>query len=189
MSEIDFGKYKFIDYTDLGQEESEIILSERNMVKVRQWMNNNNLISWEEHVSFLKSLKTDDEKKYWLVIRNAVPIGAVYIVDINLKHQKGVWGYYLFEKYQGTGWGIDVEFYSLSIFFDYLELTCVTGYVHKKNTNSLTLQPIFNFRTTGENDNQIILSLNKEDYDRLPKDLKEFKINKILNNGNIKINS
>jgi len=111
-------------------------------------------------------------------------VGAVYIVDIDLVKNEGVWGYYLFEQFQGTGWGIEVEFFALAVFFKYLKLNNVLGYVHKKNINSLSLQPIFNFKKTGESENQIFLKLSKVDYDQLPDELMEFKIKKVLNNGN-----
>lgn len=184
MKNIDFGKYKFIDYAILNPEELKLILTERNKNGVRQWMNNSNLISWEEHLNFIKSLKYSKSKKYWLVKRNNNPVGAVNIVDIDFINKEGVWGYYLFEQFQGTGWGIEVEFFALAVFFKYLKLNNVLGYVHKKNLDSLSLQPIFNFKKTGENDNQVILNLSKDDYNFLPNELMEFKIKKFLNNGN-----
>jgi len=150
MGNIDFGKYKFIDYTNLTLEELELILTERNKNGVRQWMNNSDLICWNEHINFIKTLKSNKSKKYWLVKRNNNPVGAIYIVDIDFINKEGIWGYYLFEQFQGTGWGIEVEFFALAVFFKYLKLNNVFAYVHKKNTNSLTLQPIFNFRKTGE---------------------------------------
>jgi len=39
MRNLDFGKYTFVNYTNLNKEELELILLERNKKTVRQWMN------------------------------------------------------------------------------------------------------------------------------------------------------
>lgn len=183
MKNMDFGKYKFIDYTNLTPEEIELVLTERNKNGVRQWMNKSDLISWDDHINFIKSLKSNKSKRYWLVKRNNNSVGAVYIVDIDTINKEGIWGYYIFEQFQGLGWGIDLEFFALAVFFKYLKLNNVLGYVDKNNLNSLSLQPIFNFKKAGENNNQVILKLSKEDYNCIPNELMEFKIKNIINNG------
>lgn len=176
-----FGKYTFTNYTVLSKNELELILTERNRHEVRKWMNNSAKIGIEEHFQFVDSLKNTSNRFYWLVFRKDIPIGSLYITDI--KNQKGTWGYYLFEKYQGLGWGVDIEYYGLYIFFKELQLTELLCFVNKNNSNSLAIQSIFNFKIMEETINQVVLKLDLNSYKELPENILEFKMKKILNNN------
>lgn len=179
----EFEKYRFVNYVSLSREHIELVLEERNKKEVRKWMDNNKPISLNDHLKFIESLHNTKTKFYWLVFRDSKPIGAVYITDIDWEKKTGVWGYFLFTSYQGVGWGIDIQYYALSIFFNKLKLDCVFGYVLNENTNSINIQPIFNFIIYQQRDNHLIFKLSKENYDLLPSDIKEFKNKNILNYG------
>jgi len=185
----DFGKYSFINYTDLNSDQSNTILEERNNKSVRKWMSTPDIISTQEHKDFLINLKKANNRLYWLVLRNNLPVGSVNIVDITQDNSSGVWGYFLFDKYQGTGWGIDIQFFALSIFFNYLALDCVFGCINKDNKNSLAIQPIFNFSYFSETIEQYTFILTKDKYLLLSSDLKTFKMEKLLKNGKLITNN
>jgi UDP-4-amino-4,6-dideoxy-N-acetyl-beta-L-altrosamine N-acetyltransferase len=70
------------NFTTLTHAESDMVLRWRNTEKVRTFMYNPTLISEEEHASFLSSLRERDDKRYFLLLRNAEPIGVVDMTQI-----------------------------------------------------------------------------------------------------------
>lgn len=70
-------------FCDLDSQEVKMVLDWRNHDSVRLLMSNKELISYEHHVNFINTLKSDNENKYYLVYNNRFPIGVVYFNNIN----------------------------------------------------------------------------------------------------------
>ncbi|WP_200146926.1 UDP-2,4-diacetamido-2,4,6-trideoxy-beta-L-altropyranose hydrolase, partial [Francisella orientalis] len=64
------------DFVDISRQESLKILSWRNHQLVRSNMYNTDIISDDDHLSFVKSLSGHQEKKYFIVKKNSEDIGA-----------------------------------------------------------------------------------------------------------------
>ena len=50
--------YSFINFINLNEEEVSLILEWRNNASIRRYMYNKDIISLENHISFVKSLKS-----------------------------------------------------------------------------------------------------------------------------------
>ena len=74
--------FEFKNYIDCSKQEHEIILHWRNDENIRIWMNNQNPISFENHLKFVQSLINCEDKAYYAVFKKDIYIGSIYIMDI-----------------------------------------------------------------------------------------------------------
>jgi len=90
---IECGDYIYKNYTALNDEEKKIALDFRN--KNREWMINKNIISLDEHLKWIESLKENKTTLYYLVFKNKTPFIAIDFHDIDHTHKEAYWGYFL----------------------------------------------------------------------------------------------
>ena len=72
----------FKDFTKLSQSELEMILKWRNDERINHFFVHQ-VVELNEHFAFVKSLKNDTSKKYFLVFDDEKPIGVVNFININ----------------------------------------------------------------------------------------------------------
>ena len=87
-------EYKFINFINLTLKEKKIIYKNRNSIFIRKWMFVNSFISFKEHLMFIKNLKEDKSKIFFLIKRKKKYIGVYSL--INIKNNEAQSGYYLF---------------------------------------------------------------------------------------------
>ena len=119
------------------------ILEWRNDESIRKWMYNSDIISLEQHLSFIDSLKYKKDKVYFLVKRNNEYIGVFYVVD--RKDYKGEFGYYLAPKFHQENLSVEFYYNNLLYCFNNLELKELLGHVLKTNKDAYTLNLFFGF--------------------------------------------
>jgi UDP-4-amino-4,6-dideoxy-N-acetyl-beta-L-altrosamine N-acetyltransferase len=90
---IEMGEYIFKNYTSLTKEEKLIALDFRN--KNREWMINNDIITVDEHLKWIDSLKDSQTTIYFLVFKSHTPFMAVDFHDIDAINKEAYWGYFL----------------------------------------------------------------------------------------------
>jgi UDP-4-amino-4,6-dideoxy-N-acetyl-beta-L-altrosamine N-acetyltransferase len=83
------------NFINLSQEEKKIVLDWRNSDQTRNGMYSNEEIKWQEHLSFIQRLETDDTRLYFLAFIKENPVGVVYFTGISIMHKRGVYGIYL----------------------------------------------------------------------------------------------
>jgi len=76
---------QLLNFIDLGQKEKEMILEWRNHPEIRKWMYNQEKIKLEEHLNFIDSLKSRNDKLYFLVKKQDEYIGVVDFLDLDKK--------------------------------------------------------------------------------------------------------
>lgn len=135
--------YNFINFTELNSNEIHKVWMWRNDPKIRQWMYNNNEIEFESHLKFIESLKSSNEKKYWLVLRNRIPIGVNSI--INIENNCGEWGYYIGSEFHDANYVVEFYYYSLGYAFECLSFKKLTGYALIENKAANSLNDLFGF--------------------------------------------
>lgn len=94
-------EYEVVDYIELSTPQLKVVLRETNKPEVRRWDKDSHTISWDEHLSFIKSLKGNEERKYYAIFK-----GQDYIGTINFRSEsEGVWsrGIYSIVSKQGKG--------------------------------------------------------------------------------------
>ncbi len=93
-SDIDFEPYQLKNFVNLSEHELDMVRTWRNHPDVRKWMFSQHEISQEEHRAFVENLKNSYKDAYWMVIRESVYIGVVYLNRINFKHKHAYLGIY-----------------------------------------------------------------------------------------------
>lgn len=141
-----FGDYSFINYISLSYEEKEKILSWRNNINNRKWMFNTNIISLEDHLSFIYKLKSRDDSYYWLVIKNNVPLGGINLIHVNYNDATAEIGYFLDPDKQAGGLGLDFVFNALKFSFEMLNFELIKGNVMDKNKAAYILNSFLGFK-------------------------------------------
>ncbi len=73
----DIVKYRFINYINLDETESEMVLNWRNQPSIRKWMINREIIDYSDHKDFIKRLKNNEQHQYFLIKSDEQYIGSV----------------------------------------------------------------------------------------------------------------
>lgn len=92
---IELDKTKLINFSNISDKESNLVLDWRNDKDVRKWMYNQSIITLDEHKSFIKKLNNDNKNLYYIVkdlCNNYV--GVIYLNKINLTHKNAYLGIY-----------------------------------------------------------------------------------------------
>lgn len=92
---LDINNVHLKNFINLSQDEKKMVLDWRNSQQIRNGMYSNEEIKWQEHVSFIQSLETDDTRLYFLAFIKENPVGVVYFTGISITHKRGVYGIYL----------------------------------------------------------------------------------------------
>lgn len=102
--------FTFKNFVMLTLEEKLKILEWRNSDKVRQVMVNKEIITENDHLKFIESLKERDDCYYWLVKnKNGDDIGVLDVIHIDEVNDVGEIGYYLNPLLIGMGLEFVVE--------------------------------------------------------------------------------
>jgi len=163
LSIINSGDYQFKNYTILTKEEQEIALDFRN--KNRVWMINKNIITLDEHIRWIKSLKENEETLYYLVFKNNIPFMAIDFHDINKLDQEAYWGYFLGED-EFKSEVLRIEKIIIDIAFNQLKLKKLLC-VNALDNPVINIHKFFGFKEDGivciNNRDFLKMYLNKKD--------------------------
>lgn len=96
---------RLINYTDLTQISSQLVLAMRNHPEIKKWMHNPKDISESEHDAFIETLKNTTSKQYFLVKRGETVIGTVNFTQIDYAAHSAELGLYAnpFSALSGLG--------------------------------------------------------------------------------------
>lgn len=97
--------FKFVDYIMLNEEESRILWNARNDDEIRKWMVNKDIITWDNHLQFMRSLPHKSDRKYYAVFNfDGDLVGSQSINPLD-GNERGESGLYLLPSFQGKGLG------------------------------------------------------------------------------------
>lgn len=85
--------YLLINFSNLSEDESLMVLSWRNSELVRKYMFNKNIITQSEHKLFINKLSNDTKNVYYLIKdnRNNIYIGVIYLNNMNKNAYLGIY--------------------------------------------------------------------------------------------------
>ena len=153
---------KLINFTDLTQDEKEMILEWRNHPNVKKWMYSSEDISLENHLNFIESLKTSSDKIYFLAKENNTYIGVIDFTNINVETCE-------FGLYQNTelkGYGKRLLESIIEYSFIMLKVKKLLAEVFSENEKAIKLYENFNLKEvthkTVENQKIICMELENE---------------------------
>ena len=136
---------KLIDFVDTTLEEKKMILKWRNHENIKRWMYNQNNISLEEHLSFIKSLKNNISKNYFLVKYNNDYIGVIDFTNIDYETKRCEIGLYINIFLNQKGVGTILMQTIINFGFNQLKLDRLIAEVFDENIKAINLYKKFNF--------------------------------------------
>ncbi|MFY0651237.1 MAG: UDP-4-amino-4,6-dideoxy-N-acetyl-beta-L-altrosamine N-acetyltransferase [Cyclobacteriaceae bacterium] len=183
QGQIEIEGIQLINFNCLSIDEIDMVLSWRNNIEIRQWMINSDEIPIQEHISFIESLKTSENKVYFLAKRNEKNLGVIYFNDYNNETKQAEFGLYLNPSYLGSGLGFELFFCIIQIAFIKLKLDKIYSQSKVENTNTLMLHEFFGIkeqriisqRVGGVDMNLSYRLITKSEFEKMPSNLKEVK--------------
>ena len=148
----------FKNFTSLNDYEKQLVLSWRNSDRIRLKMNNQNVISLENHLNWISNLKNRFDCKHYVFYIDNAPCGVFNFVDINC--EKCECGSYIGnEKY--LGFGILLNYLGFDYAFSNLNIKNINITVLKNNMRVYKMhKTIFFAEDTSETQNEWLLCLN-----------------------------
>ena len=149
--------YKLINYLNIEENDSTLVLSNRNHPLIRKQMNNDKIISMKEHLIFIENLKSNNNKGYWILKNKNKFIGSISLVNIDFKESSCVGGNFIDPNYIGTGMGLIINYFMHFLAFEKLSFKFMNAAIKKTNKNAIKINDFFGA-------NKINLSCNDEVY-------------------------
>jgi UDP-4-amino-4,6-dideoxy-N-acetyl-beta-L-altrosamine N-acetyltransferase len=136
---------ELIDFVDLNIIEKKNILKLRNSNDIKKWMYNQNNISLDNHLAFIKSLELNPFQQNIMVKKGAKFIGVVNFI-FDYKKNEVLFGLYtnIYEKI--TGLGRILEEVCIKYSFDIMKIKKLKLEVFSNNQKAISLYKKFNFQ-------------------------------------------
>ena len=149
----------------------------RNKEEIRKYMLSQHIITKEEHLNWIESLKNRNDWKFWVVFVDEVPIGSVYLQNIDYTKLTSEWGFYIGEDdYLGKGLGKYILFKFLKMFFEEMNFNILFTKVISSNIAALNIYKKFRFKMINDFfDNQrkvVLLKFTQKDWSKWKEMLK-----------------
>jgi UDP-4-amino-4,6-dideoxy-N-acetyl-beta-L-altrosamine N-acetyltransferase len=141
-------KYAFRNFISLSEEEIEIIWKWRNDYNIRKWMRNKDIIPYESHLNFIRSLNNRNDVLYWLAYKQGKPIGVVSFIKIDFDRSESEPGYYLDPALLNTGEGLLFNYYFRYFMHNIIGLTHSVGQILCGNTVAYLISSFFGLQPT-----------------------------------------
>ncbi len=151
-------KIFFKNFIYLDERETREILELRNQKYVKDNMANNETISLENHLTFINSLKTLKNRKYFAVLESSEIIGSLNFV----KNEELSWGLYFKEDANPIIKSCATYLFLEFIFSKFDEE--INSHVKKTNTQALGFNKNFGFKGFKEDEDFIYLKLSKTNW-------------------------
>lgn len=137
-----------INFIDMTLDEKQMVLNWRNNKTIKQWMYNNENISLENHLSFIKSLEKATNKLYFLVKQNNNYIGVIDFTNIDINQKSAEIGLYGNVNLKGIGNTLMSSICEYG--FNHLNFNTLIAEVFIDNKRAIHLYEKFNFQKVNE---------------------------------------
>lgn len=87
-------EFEVTNFIELSNDERRMVLDWRNHDNIRKWMYSDNIITEEEHLSFIDKLVTDNSRFYWIVKSKDEYFGTISFSKIDFKNKHAYLGIY-----------------------------------------------------------------------------------------------
>ncbi len=153
-----------IELRDVQPNDKERMRNWRNQPDVAKYLFTDHEISIEEHERWFNRISNDPAVKYWIIVVNDKDVGVVYLYNIDKRHKRCYWAFYIAEEdVRGRGVGSTVEYKILSYAFDKLKMDKIYCEVLAYNEPALRVYKKFGFREEGYFKKHILKGGKRED--------------------------
>jgi len=123
------------------------VLAWRNSPEVAAYMYTDHAISVEEHARWLAAALSAEDRRYWIIEMDGVPVGLANLARIDHAARRCEWAYYLAgSSTRGKGVGAQVEYAVIRYVFAGLKLNKLWCEVLLENEAVWKLHESFGFR-------------------------------------------
>jgi len=148
------------NFTTLSNDEKEMVLQWRNHPSIRRWMYQKKPIAKEEHFNYIDSLKSRDDRCYFLVEKDKAPIGVIDFTALDKEKKSAEIGLYGVPSKQGVGkYLMDAI---LEYGFRQMHLKRLFANVYKENEKAIRLYQKYGFREINRDDELIYMEITNE---------------------------
>ncbi len=152
-----------INFINLTRDEKKMILAWRNHPNINKWMFTQ-AISLDEHLNYIESLNTKEDRFYFLVKKGSQDIGVIDFTDIDYKNKRTAFGIYANPALKGMG-NLLMESI-INHAFNILKVNTLISEVFEDNIPAHKLYKKYNFLEIGtkkvNGKNIISMELNNE---------------------------
>lgn len=146
------------NYTVLTLEEHHDLLAIRNLESIRQVSTSTDIIDFEHHLQWVKSLTP--QKNYYAIFDEHTLCGGIHLV---LDNENPTWGVFFDPK--TSPWIISsVTFFFIEHCFNHLGLTMLNSLIRMDNTSAITFNRQLGFKPFDESDDFTLMQLDKESW-------------------------
>lgn len=168
---------KFVNILKVNDEIQEKVRQWRNKEEIRKYMLSQHIITKKEHLNWIESLKNRNDWEFWVVFVDEIPIGSVYLQNIDFKNLTSEWGFYIGEdNYRGKGISKYILFKLLEFYFEEMKFEILFTNVLSDNIAALNIYRKFNFKIINNFLNSqrevILLKFTKKDWSKQKERLK-----------------
>ncbi len=148
---------ELINFTNLSKKETEMVLKWRNDKNIRKWMFTQDIIKKKDHISYIKLLKSNKNKSYFLVKYESKYIGVINFTWIDTKNKKITIGLYSNPDLKGFGKLLmsEILIYAQQV----LKAKTVVVEVLKDNKSAVKLYKSYYFSLISQNKNILTMEL------------------------------
>jgi UDP-4-amino-4,6-dideoxy-N-acetyl-beta-L-altrosamine N-acetyltransferase len=144
---------KYTKFQDLSLKEKKDVLEWRNHYDIRKYMYNKEIISLENHLQFIESLKKNKNKIY-------LKIGDLGVVNFQIKNKIVEIGIHKNPNKQKVG--TQLMKIAIDYAFDVLKAEKITLFVYENNKKAIHLYKKFDFKIVDKKDNLLKMELLNE---------------------------
>jgi UDP-4-amino-4,6-dideoxy-N-acetyl-beta-L-altrosamine N-acetyltransferase len=139
-----------IEMRDVRPNDAELLLGWRNLPEVRAYMYSDHVIGEEEHRAWFARAMEDEARRYWIIMLDGEDVGLANVYDIDRRHSRAVWAFYLASaNVRGRGVGSVVEYRVLAHVFDEMGLNRLLCEVLASNPAVVGMHERFGFTQEG----------------------------------------
>lgn len=135
-------KIELINFIDISSEEKKMVLAWRNHEAIRKWMSNKNEITLKEHLKYIDSLSTKNDRIYFLVKELDNYLGVIDFTSI-VENEFAEFGVYAKPNLIGVGSTLMNKIIDYA--FNILKLKKLIANVYVNNEKAIKLYKKFNF--------------------------------------------
>ena len=136
-----------VELRPLRPDDKGRLLAWRNSPEVAAYMYTDHQISAAEHDRWFAGIEGDQRRAYWVIEMDGAPVGLANFYDIDPRHRRGAWAYYLAEpSVRGRGIGGYVEYLMIEKAFGELGLQKLWCEVLESNRGVWRMHQRFGFQ-------------------------------------------
>ena len=155
---------ELVNFTDLSLNEKKMILEWRNHSSIRQWMFTSECISLQNHLKYIDTLNTRDDRSYFLIKRISQSIGVIDFTNIDHRNKTTEFGLYANPALRGVGNQLMESVIDYA--FNTLDIKKLIAEVFEENYAAIKLYKRYDFKTVMtkqiNNKNIICMELDNE---------------------------